>query len=128
MSAGWPFTDSPDYGTPDEAAEAIDTRLVPGGTFILDAPKGVPAVWGDGDQVAWSEGEPLLLVGPAGVGKTTLAGQLVMARLGLLGRVLGMPVVAGERVLYLACDRPPRPSGPWPAWSPRTTARSWTRG
>ena len=83
-----------------------DERYVSGGTFILDAPKGVPAVWGSSDQVAWAKGEPLLIVGPAGVGKTTLAGQLIMARVGLRGSVLGMPVAAGERVLYLACDRP----------------------
>jgi len=81
--------------------------LIPGGSFILDGPKGVDAVWGDGDQVAWSEGEPFLLVGPQGVGKTTLAGQLVLARLGLRSTVLGMPVQTGRRrVLYLACDRP----------------------
>jgi replicative DNA helicase len=81
-------------------------RLIPGGTFILDAPKGIPAVWGSGDQVAWSQGEPLLLVGPTGVGKTTIAGQLVAARLELRGPVLGMPVTPGKRVLYLALDRP----------------------
>jgi hypothetical protein len=82
-------------------------RFARGGSFILDAPKQVPAVWGDGEQVAWSEGEPLLLVGPEGVGKTTLAGQLVMARLGLLTTVLGIPVTPGQgRLLYLACDRP----------------------
>jgi replicative DNA helicase len=87
--------------------EKLDrARLIPGGAFILDAPKGVPAVWGSGEQVAWSQGEPLLIVGPAGVGKTTIAGQLVMARLGIGGPVLGMPVAAGKRVLYLACDRP----------------------
>jgi replicative DNA helicase len=81
-------------------------RLIPGGAFILDAPKGVPAVWGSGDQVAWSRGEPLLIVGPTGVGKTTIAGQLVAARLEIGGPVLGMPVAPGKRVLYLACDRP----------------------
>ncbi len=81
--------------------------LIPGGAFVLDGSKGVPAVWGDGEQVAWSEGEPLLIVGPQGVGKTTIAGQLVKARLGLAPAVLGMPVQSGERrVLYLACDRP----------------------
>lgn len=92
----------PDTDQPEETR-----RLTSGGSFILDAPKGIPAVWGSGEQVAWSEGEPLLLVGPTGAGKTTLAGQLVMARLGICGPVLGMPVAAGaKRVLYLACDRP----------------------
>jgi replicative DNA helicase len=81
-------------------------RLLAGGAFILDAPKDVPAVWGGGEQVAWAQGEPLLIVGPAGVGKTTLAGQLVEARIGIGGSVLGVPVAEGKRVLYLACDRP----------------------
>jgi replicative DNA helicase len=89
------------------ASAAHAASLIPGGSFILDGPKGVAAVWGDGEQVAWSEGEPFLLVGPQGVGKTTLAGQLVLARLGLRPTVLGMPVQPGShRVLYLACDRP----------------------
>jgi replicative DNA helicase len=48
-----------------------------------------------------------MLVGGNGVGKTTLAHQLVAARLGILETVLGWSVVPGQkRVLYLACDRP----------------------
>ncbi len=83
------------------------SRLIPGGSFILDAPKVAPSVWGIGEQVAWAEGEPFLIVGPTGVGKTTLAGQLVRARLGIGDPVLGLPVATtGRRVLYLACDRP----------------------
>jgi replicative DNA helicase len=67
----------------------------------------VPCIWGRGEEVAWSSGEPLLLAAPAGVGKTTLAGQLALARLGQRDTVLGMPVERGTgRVLYLACDRP----------------------
>jgi hypothetical protein len=92
--------------SPSKDAKLDETRLIPGGVFILDAPEGVPAVWGSGQRVAWSQGEPLLVVGPPGVGKTTIAGQLVMARLEIGGPVLGMPVAPGKRVLYLACDRP----------------------
>jgi replicative DNA helicase len=92
--------------SPSRDAKLDGARLIPGGVFILDAPKGIPAVWGSGQQVAWSQGEPLLVVGPPGVGKTTIAGQLVMARLEIGGPVLGMPVTPGKRVLYLACDRP----------------------
>jgi replicative DNA helicase len=85
----------------------LTSRLVLGGGFALDARKGVPAVWGDGDQVVWPEGEPLLLCGPDGVGKTTIAQRLTLARIGLLDTVLGMPVASGNRrTLYLACDRP----------------------
>ena len=82
-------------------------RLVDGASFILDTPREVPAIWGRGQRVLWARGESLLLVGPDGVGKTTIAGQLTLARLGLAAEVLGLPVTAtAGRVLYLACDRP----------------------
>lgn len=83
------------------------SRFVDGGTFILDIPEGVPAVWGEGEDVAWATGEPLLICGPPGTGKSTIAGQLVLARLGLAPKVLGMPVAPDDRrVLYIAADRP----------------------
>lgn len=91
-----------------ETTGLIDPRrFVTGGSFIFDQPDGVPAVWGRDDQVLWSRGEELLIVGPPGVGKTTLTGQVIRGRLGLGGDVLGWPVTPGERkVLYLAMDRP----------------------
>lgn len=82
------------------------SRLVAGGAFVHDVPEQVPAVWGHGDEVLWAEGEPLMITGPTGVGKTTLGGQLVAGRLGLQEEVLGQPVRPGNRVLYLAMDRP----------------------
>lgn len=93
--------------TPHAAPESPD-RAVDGARFILDAPKQVPAVWGSQDGVAWSEREPLLVVGPAGVGKTTLAQQLVLRRVGLRDDdLLGMPVAVDSRpVLYITADRP----------------------
>lgn len=94
-------------------AEDADARLdwpdraIDGASFAYDLPADTPAVWGAGAEVLWAEGESLIICGPQGVGKTTVAGQLVMARLGLLNHVLGVPVIAGvERVLYLAMDRP----------------------
>jgi len=86
-------------------------RTAPGGSFVLDAPPMPPAVWGAGQNVAWAQGEALMLCGPAGVGKTTVAVQLVAGRLGLGGieDVFGLPVRQGAgRVLYLAMDRPPQ--------------------
>ncbi len=83
------------------------TRMVDGGAFILDAPLAVPCIWGRGDEVIWAEGESLIVVGPPGVGKTTLTGQLVRARLGLVDTLLGYPVEPTVgRLLYLAMDRP----------------------
>jgi len=83
------------------------SRMRTGGAFILDTPPQPPAVWGHGDEVLWAQGEPLIVVGPSGVGKTTLMGQVVRARLGLDKEVLGWPVEPTTgRVLYLAMDRP----------------------
>jgi hypothetical protein len=78
-----------------------------GATFVLDAPREIPAVWGKEGSVLWAAGEALMVVGPNGVGKTTLAHQLVAGRLGIRDNVLGMPIAPGAgRLLYLACDRP----------------------
>lgn len=82
-------------------------RFVSGGSFLFDQPDGVPAIWGRGEDVLWSQGESLWLVGNPGVGKTTMTGQLVRGRLGLADFAIAWPVAAGERkVLYLAMDRP----------------------
>jgi replicative DNA helicase len=65
--------------------------------------------WGDGDQVLWADGESLVIDGPQGVGKTTLAQQLALGRAGFdeYAKLLGFPIIPGQRrVLYLAMDRP----------------------
>ncbi|CAL9514812.1 AAA family ATPase [Streptomyces sp. enrichment culture] len=87
------------------AADALPSFKA-GGAFFQDVPETPPAVWGSGGDVLWAEGEALLVAAPQGVGKTTVAHQLIRARLGLQGDVLGFPVVPGRRVLLLAMDRP----------------------
>ena len=93
---------------PGDLTPIIDAaRLQKGGGFIFDQPEGVPAVWGSGDDVLWSAGEALWLVGPPGVGKTTVVGQLVRGRLGLTDHAIAWPIKAGAKsTLYLAMDRP----------------------
>jgi len=87
--------------------QLIRDRLLTATQFLDDWGADCQPVWGDGASVAWAAGEALTIVGAQGTGKTTLAGQLVHARLGLSPTVLGMPVVPGQRnVLYLAMDRP----------------------
>lgn len=83
-------------------------RARPGGEWLLEGPSEVPAVWGAGHRVAWAKGEPLMIAAPTGAGKTTLAQQLLLARIGLGERaLLGLPVVTDQRpVLYVAADRP----------------------
>lgn len=87
--------------------ETLTARLLPGGR-ILDVPAVPDAVWGDGPDVLWAYGQAVIIAGPDGVGKTTVAGNLIEARLGLgTGEVLGLPVKPGDRnVLVLLMDRP----------------------
>lgn len=82
-------------------------QLVDGATFILTIPDTIPALWGQDSDVLWAEGESLMIAGPMGLGKTTLAGQLIRAQLGIDTHCLGLPVTPREgRILYLAMDRP----------------------
>jgi AAA domain len=86
-----------------------ERRALDGAAFIFGEPEHVPAVWGEGQRVAWSAGEPFWIVGPQGVGKTTVAQQLALRRAGVrTTTLLSFPVERDERrrVLYLALDRP----------------------
>lgn len=84
--------------------------FIPGGTWLAGATDHVPPVWGAGDDVLWAMGEPLILVGPPGVGKSTLAQQLALARCGAVtsDHVLGYMVTPDpdRLVAYIAADRP----------------------
>jgi energy-coupling factor transporter ATP-binding protein EcfA2 len=92
---------------PQQQTGRLHGRAVDGATFILHEPDQVPANWGRSDQVLWAEGEGLLLVGPDGVGKTTIAQQLALARIGITHDFLGYQVTpARGKVLYIAADRP----------------------
>ncbi len=94
-----------DGGAPDRGSQS--ERMVTGGSFVLDVPAAVESLWGSDEKVIWPDGEGLMLTGTQGVGKTTLAQQLVLSLIGVLDApVLGLPVVPGRRVLYLAMDRP----------------------
>jgi hypothetical protein len=82
-------------------------RVVDGAAFLLDEDDALPALWGPSGAMLWARGESLMLYGPPGRLKSTLAQWLTLARLGLVPDVLGYPVTDdGGRVLYLAMDRP----------------------
>ena len=76
--------------------------------FLFDTDDTTTALWGDGDDILWAEGEALMIAGGMGLGKTTLAGQIIRAQLGLTPHdVLELPVAeATGPILYLAMDRP----------------------
>lgn len=88
--------------------EELRSRLEPAGDFIFNEPETIPAVWGAGGDVLWSEGEGVMIASHQGLGKTTIAQQLVLHRAGFRqGPLLGYPVARTERpMLYLAMDRP----------------------
>jgi hypothetical protein len=92
----------------ESANENPTARAQDGATFILDAELEVPAIWGHGGDVVWSDGEPLKICGPQGVGKTALTQQLSQRRMGIRpGELLGLPIQSTEgRILYIAADRP----------------------
>jgi replicative DNA helicase len=103
-------TQNLDEPPPDDEvdpAHGVRSRLTTGASFILDATLDTPCLWGLGDQALWAEGESLIITGPPGVGKTTIAQQLVLAAAGIgAPNLLGFPVTPRRRVLYLAMDRP----------------------
>jgi replicative DNA helicase len=86
----------------------IERQLHNGRAFILNAPTTIPAICGEGSDVVWAEGEPLLITGPQGVGKSTVQQQIALARGGITEpAVIGFPVaVTTGTVLYIAADRP----------------------
>ncbi|MFJ8953915.1 MULTISPECIES: DnaB-like helicase N-terminal domain-containing protein [unclassified Streptomyces] len=79
---------------------------VDGWCFVRETGADAEPLWGTREQTIWAPGESLMIVGAPGVGKTTLAHQVIFARLGLQETVLEMPVAPSRRVLYLAMDRP----------------------
>lgn len=84
-----------------------------GASFVFDRPETTPVMWGRDGEILWAQGESLMIAGPPGVGKTTLVSEVVKGLLGLEADVLGFPVHAAEKVLYLAMDRPDQIGRAW---------------
>jgi replicative DNA helicase len=84
------------------------SKIVPAGDWILKAPVEVPAIWGQGQVVLWSKGEPFVVAGPTGIGKGTMLQQVALRRAGLIRTTLfGLPIEVDKGLsVYLALDRP----------------------
>lgn len=85
--------------------------IMDGAAFILtpEDERG-ETLWGTGSRILWVAGEPLLICASPGIGKTTIAQQVLLAMIGVREpRLLGYdvrPLPEGEKVLYIAADRP----------------------
>ena len=100
MTAGAKTAHNDGRPAPASVRERIATvGLVDGATFFLDAPTVVPAIWGQRTDVLWPEGEPTMLDGPDGVGKTTIAQQITLRRIGI-----------GEQASSASPSNPSRPT------------------
>lgn len=99
--------DRPDVVVPGLEPIPLPSQMTDGLTFALGATGDEDAIWGGGDAVAWARGEATGLVGPDGVGKTTLVHRLALGLAGIEGKLLGLPITPAEgRVLLVAADRP----------------------
>lgn len=114
VADAWVDRDGEIYGVPPVDLSVVPPvdeepapRFTAGADFLFGGPTEEVAIWGSGNDILMAEGEALILAGGDGVGKTTVAGQFVRARIGLARHALGLPVVTtGSKVLYLAMDRP----------------------
>lgn len=96
-------------GPAAETPARIPYKFRPAGAFILDESGRPAAWWGAGDTIIGACGESLIIAGPQGTGKSTLAQQLALGRAGFdeYRELLGEPIAPGSGcVLYLAMDRP----------------------
>ena len=95
--------------TPLTVPDSITPAIISGFDFLFRERPNTKPVWGhtDGGEILWAGGEPLIIAGGIGAGKTTVLLQLLRGRLGLDTGLLGWPIRPGERnTLYLASDRP----------------------
>jgi hypothetical protein len=77
---------------------ALPPQMVDGLVFAIAAAGEEIAIMSRGEDVAHASGEPTLLIGPDGVGKTTLVQRYILARAGIGTTLLGLHVepVEGE--------------------------------
>jgi hypothetical protein len=97
----------PDVIVPGYEPVPLPAQMTDGLTFAMGATAEEDAIWGRVDAIAWAPGEATGLVGPDGVGKTTIVHRLALGLASVEGTLLGLPIAPAEgRVLLVAADRP----------------------
>lgn len=81
-------------------------RLFPAGDWAMDTTVKARALIGQGDQILWARGEPLITCADTSHGKSTMNQNFLRATIGLLDNVMGMAAEPFKHVLYIAADRP----------------------
>lgn len=89
------------------APSALPEGFIRGDFWLDSEPVQAVALWGFGDDVLWARGEPCMICGGDGSGKTTLSQNLIIRLIGIEPTSLfGFPVAEVGTVLYIAADRP----------------------
>ncbi len=94
-----------------QSSADIVQRAQPLGTAIFSQPTEIPSLWGADQRIGWVKGETLMIAAKQGLGKSTLAQNLLLRRIGAVeGDFLEMPVTPAPegKALYLGMDRPPQ--------------------
>jgi hypothetical protein len=88
-------------------SSGLPLTLRDGADIVAAADATVPGVWGEHPHVLWAKGEAFMIAGSTGTGKTTLAQQILLRRMGVKTEPLfDLAIETSVRpVLYLAIDR-----------------------
>ena len=93
-----------------KAARQVGLKIMTWKDALYEEDLDADPLWWRDSKILWSAGEPLLIAANPGAGKTTLAGNIAMSMLGLIGpAVLGFYtklLPKDQSILYLSMDRP----------------------